>query len=473
MIRTLHYPDSPLRRRAALACIAILWMLVCAQWLAHTLAYPTKLGVCLTIACLLLPWAVLNFSRIPIYLLCVYVALVPFNSLLSVETADSGSGATGETLTKLLGIAAAGCLLLATVARRRTVTPSKAMYVLGALTVYLGLTVCWAIDSTVAFDSYRTYLNYVGLYFAIAIYPVTRKEAQLVIAATLAGAVASAAYGAYFYWHGEHLLVSRLNIRIAGERIDPNEYAVTLLTPIAISVMAFLRSRAVHKLLWFSALLVLLAGVAMSGSRGAMIAMVIMFAFLTWRSKYRLQLFAFVPLIAIAVVASPIGHRLLQSDLANADLRVDIWKVGIASLRQYWLSGAGIGNFGNAYAQYFLAVPHETLSWNKVAHSVLLQSAVEYGLPGLLLVLAVWYTQFRVLRAVANNDRMHDIALALQAGVLGLFVSGLSLSLMLYKYTWLTFGLVALVRSAALNLETANEPSLHRASSTLQASTKA
>ena len=203
-----------------------------------------------------------------------------------------------------------------------------------------------------------------------------------------------------------------------------------------------------------SALLVVLLisvyGFAASGSRGGMFAVGAMLLFLTIRSRYRVQLLAIVPVLAVAIMGSPIGHRLMQPDFASADLRTDIWKIGIASLHQYWLAGAGIGNFTNAYVQYFLSTPHAALSWDRVAHSIVIQSAVEYGVPGLVLVLVLWYAQFDELRKTRVPESMRDLSLALQAAVLGLFVSGLSLNLMLAKYTWLAFSIIALVRAASM-----------------------
>jgi hypothetical protein len=61
--------------------------------------------------------------------------------------------------------------------------------------------------------------------------------------------------------------------------------------------------------------------------------------------------------------------------------------------------------------------------------------------------MAVWYCMFRELAPVDPRHPLADICAALRAGVIGLFVAGFSLDLMMYKYTWLTFSLIAIVRS--------------------------
>jgi hypothetical protein len=353
----------------------------------------------------------------------------------------------------MLGILAGGALVFSMILKMQVVPPSRAMQLLLALTIYAGLTVCWAIDPQLALRSYFIYLSYIGLYVVIAFYPATESEVRLVVSATIAGALACAAYGGFLFWQGQHVYETRVSIgdASASSWIDPNEYAAALLTPIAIVLMTAFGTRGLFKKTgWIAALLVLVYGFIASGSRGGMFALGAMLIFLILRSRFRVQLLAIVPALVATIVASPIGHRLLQADLASADLRTDIWKVGLASLHQYWLAGAGIGNFTNAYVQYFLLTPHEQLSWDRVAHSIVIQSAVEYGIPGLILVVSLWYAQFIELARVRADARTRDLCLALQAGVLALFVSGLSLGLMLAKYTWLTFSLIALVRAALL-----------------------
>lgn len=444
MIGRFESGEGLSRGRVALTAGGILWLCVCAAELLHAIDYPTKIGICAAIMCAALPIAFVRAARLPIYLLCAYAVLVPFSSILVTQG--------GETLTKVLGIIAGGSLVASMGLRRRVAYPSRALFLVLLLSAYAGLTICWAIDPLLAASTYGTFLSYAGLYAAIALYASTPSEMRLVIMSTVVGAVALAAYGGYLFSHGQQVYESRLGIGFADANwIDSNEYAAALLTPLSIILMMFLRSRLLYKkLAWSVVLAVTMYGFVISGSRGGMFALGAILLLFGIRSRYRSQLLALAPLLLIVIFASPIGHRLLQADVVSADLRTDIWKIGIASLQRYWLAGAGIGNFGHAYAQFFLATPHATLSWDRVAHSILIQGAVEYGVPGLLLLVAVWYAQFMELANLKLDSATRDLSLALQAGIIGLFVAGLSLSLMLAKYTWLSFALIALVRSSAL-----------------------
>lgn len=446
MIRILPFYERLPKQILARFAVLLAWLFLCAEVLARTINQPDKIRITVAVALVALPIALLFIARIPILTLCAYAALVPFSSIL----VTSG----GETLTKLVGIFVGISLIVSIIAKRRIVRPSHALIVLAALTIYSGLTICWAIDPALALSSYGIYLSYISLYVVIALYPATPKEAKLVLISSVIGGISLAWYGAYLFSHGQQVYESRLGIGFQNDNwIDSNEYAAALLMPIAIVLMQFLRTASIHKkAAWLAVLLLTFYGFVASGSRGGMFALGAMVLFLMATSRYRKQLVGMLAPLGVIIMSSPIGLRLFHSDLLSADLRADIWKVGIASLRQYWLSGAGIGNFTNAYAQFFLVIPHAHLSWDRPAHSILIGTAVELGVIGLILVLALWYTQFAQLLQVRDpNEDVPDLWLALQAGIVGLFVAGLSLDLLLAKYTWIAFSLIALIRASTLS----------------------
>lgn len=436
---------NPFRGRGiALPAIVVLWLLLVAKLLMHVIARPDRNGIAVCAAIVLAPVIALKLRRMPIYMLALYAALVPMSSLLV-----TGSGATVE---RYIAIPTGGLLILATLLSENRIKPSPAFTLLIALTAYAGATVFWALDQPAALTAYGTLLSYVLLYFAITLYPVTAADLKLIWAATIAGSAASAAYGGFLFWHGQQVVGSRLYIGNQSDvALDPNEFSTTLLLPIAVTVMLFLSDRSLtRRTLWLVLAVVLFVGFVVSGSRGTTIALAVMVAFLAWKSRYRFELAVAGGVCAIAIFSSPIGLRFMQSDVATGDQRFDLWRIGLASLQQYWVAGAGIGNFKDAFAQYFLLTPHRPLAWDRPAHSVLLQSAVELGSIGLLLVLAFWYRQFVELRSVRSTQIVENVCLALRASVLGLFISGLSLDLFTAKYTWMTFSLVAMMRTVFL-----------------------
>jgi hypothetical protein len=420
-----------------------LWLCTCAVLLAREINNPRGIGICAVLV--VAPLLILKIARLPVYLVAAYAALVPFDQLL-------GTGA-GPSYLRLLALLTGFTLALSMVAMRRVVKPSRSLVVLLLLAAYTGASIFWAVDPSIALSEYGVYASEMLLFAVIALYPVSPNDMRLILASTILGAIIAAAYGDFFFSHAQALDPSRLDILLnSGQtEIDPNEFATVLLVPIAVTLMMFMRSRNVAaKLSWLAGFLILLSGFAISGSRGVTLALAAMGCFLLWRSPYKKQLIAIACASLFAIIASPAGQRFAQLDVGSGDGRLDIWKIGIASLHQYWLTGAGVGNFNQAFMQYFLTVPHQPLGWDRVAHSIFIQTAVELGVFGFALMMAFWYLEFRDLARVDANGLAVDICTALRSGIVGIFVAGFSLSLMTSKYTWLAFSLVALMRSALI-----------------------
>lgn len=446
-------------QRIALAAVLAGWLCICALAVSKELMTLGFRGLIVAAVVVLAPLIVLNIARFPVYVFCVYAILVPFNDLLNTSS--------GPTVTRLLAIATSGCLLFAMFLKGKIAAPSRALFVLIALTAYLGATVFWAIDPPTALAAYAAYLSYIGFFAIVALFPFSEREVKLVLLAALIGALAQSVYGDVLFLHGQYLTGSRLYIGVTAEHsIDPNAFATSLLVPIAVLLSLFLRVRfGIAKVFWLALLTLVFIGFLASGSRGAAFGFAAMVIFLMIRRpQYRTTLLAIIGIAAAVMFTSPIGMRFMQSDISSADGRFDIWKVGLAALHQYWLTGAGIGNFNNAFTQYYFATPHVWLSWDRVAHSILLQSAVEYGVIGFGLLMTFWYLQFRELAYVRTPGAVSDVCVALCAGVLGVFVSGLSLNLMEYKNTWLLFCLIAMSRNALQGMGVTPTPDVSGAS---------
>ena len=425
-----------------LGIVLVVWLGLCALAVPKALNNPQPITIAASVLIVLLPLIILKIERVPIVLFGLYAALVPLSSLLVVGA--------GVTICKFLAIIAGASIILAIVAKHRSVRPSWTMLALAVLTAYAGATIFWSINANVSMKTFGTFLGFVVLYVAVAFYPANRQDVKIVVSFAIAGALMAAAYGAHQYITGQQVVENRLIIALNDvEQIDPNEFATALLMPVAIALVMFLRSRAiVLKGLWLTAVLVLLGGFMVTGSRGAFISFAVMTVYIAAKSRYRKAILGFAPVIVGALLVSPVGSRFLSGDVASGDDRFDIWKVGLAALHQYWFAGAGFGNFRSAFAQYYLTVPHHWLLWSRPAHSLLFQSAVELGAIGLFAVLAFWYAQFRELASVRTGDPLvEDLCLALRASIVGLFISALMLEVMLTKYTWLTFAVIALTRS--------------------------
>lgn len=378
----------------------------------------------------------------------LFVVLVPFDNLLDINAFG--------TLTKILGILAGAALLTFLLRTHRVVKPPPALFIWGAFVVWMGATAFWALDQKSVFTMLPTPVELVLLYAAISIFPSDRKSVRAAAVAAVLGGVASAAYGAYLFHSGVDIAGhgNRLWILTDTSEIDPNHFAAALLVPIALCSAVALRTRRVLiSIACLSALAVMLIGVAESGSRGAVLGIAAIVGWLYLRGERRLKLAAFAVPAAIGLIAlslrTSIWTRFAQALSTGGSNRIPIWRVGINALKSHWLLGAGYNNFTFAYDQAFMRTNQAQFTdWHRAPHDLLLGTSVELGIVGLVLVLAGWFMQFRMMRDVPADDPDYAVRLALEGALIGLFVAALFLDVMITKYVWLAFMLAVLLRNA-------------------------
>lgn len=397
----------------------------------------------------------LALTRPFIFPFSLYVLLVPFDNLLSI---DPHYG----TVTKLVAICAGVALLFSLVRNRRIVSPDRAMFVWLALLVWMSLSVFWSIDSDTAVAKLVTYAELILLYVVVAVTPITTKEFRILLGAVVLGGLVSSVYAVHLFHSGvdvqkaeiDQQMAARVIVRAGEAKIDPNAFAAALLFPIALVLMPILQRRwSWTKLALIGLLLALLGGVYVTASRGAMVALGTLMMYLIWKSRYRAQVifFSIVGLVAVLSLTKNPFARFGDALKTGGAGRLSIWEVGLQALKHHWLIGAGVGNFPFAYDQSFISTYERYYAqWHRVAHNMPLTLAVELGIAGLTLGMLGWYLQFRALKFIQTSDPLHDLRITLESAMVGLFVASQFLSNFEDKYVWLGFTLVAAARSLAL-----------------------
>ena len=429
---------------------------------AMTVLSGTKTGIAIALASIFGPFAIYAAMVAPlVFPFTLYVALVPFDNVLDFSSFG--------TVTRLLA-AFAGVAIAVYLARtRRAVRVGPALGAWIAFFAWAAATAFWAIDQPSVFVLLPTALQLLLLYAAISILPADRTALRWVTSAALAGGVFAAAYGTYLFRSGFDVgRGNRLWITTDTSFIDPNHFAAALLLPIALAVALVLYARKpLAMFAWAAAAGVMLEGVAVTASRGAMLGIAAIAVYLFVRSPKRWRLAAFgVPAAGIALAIQPALFGRLGGALASGGSgRLDIWKVGVVALKSHWLLGAGYNNFAFAYDQAFLGA-HQLhfAQWHRAPHNLLLGTAVELGVVGVALLLTAWYAQFRMLRVIPPEDADYPFRMALEAALIATFVAALFLDVMVMKYIWLTFTVVAILhnahipRAASLPLAGAQSP---------------
>lgn len=381
----------------------------------------------------------------------LYVGLVPFDNLLTLSAFG--------TLTKVLGMLAGAALIFYLVRTRQAVRPSPSLLIWGALYLWAATTAFWAYDQTLVLSALLTSIQLLILYTAVCVFPSDDHAVRWTAIAIVVGGIAAAAYGAYLFHSGTDIYYgSRLRITTDTGAIDPNHFAAALLLPIALCLSTLLNTKRLFIAAGsIAALGMLFVGVTLSASRGGVMAIAFIVLYFLIRSRTRIRLIAITAATVVAAAAfssqTDLWDRFTVAMSTGGNGRTSIWLVGLQALKQHWLLGAGYGNFPNAYDQVFLQTPHQIwdqANWHRASHDLLIGTSVELGIIGTVLLLAAWVAQFYMLRDIEPTEPEYPLRVAAEAAVLGIFVAALFLDVMTFKYVWLAFMFIAMIRNAHL-----------------------
>ncbi|MGQ9826396.1 MAG: O-antigen ligase family protein [Roseiflexus sp.] len=259
--------------------------------------------------------------------------------------------------------------------------------------------------------------------------------------------------------------------RAFGTVNDPNYFGQLLLVLVPLAVWAILNGRTWRgKTFGITALLLLLAAIGLTFSRGAYLGAVIVLVVYAMYLRLDARYLLVLPLIGALLYVAPPEFRARFGTLeevvpgvANAGAYNDgsiqgrsvKAEIALTMLADNLMLGVGRGNYRFHYRDYIQEIEGAGSNTERDAHSLYLEVAAEQGVIGFTvfmgLILAVW-SRLRVaerLFAVAGERRMADLSVAVKVGFLGYLVTSLFLH-GAYEYMfWLQIGMaVALVAIA-------------------------
>ncbi len=231
---------------------------------------------------------------------------------------------------------------------------------------------------------------------------------------------------------------------------DPNDFALQLciVLPFCVALLRSARSW-LGKLWWLALMLVFMAAILHTFSRGGLIALLVTLFFIWWRFKLGIAVALPFAVLALVVLLVSIGgsmHAYMDRMSTIADIQAD--KAGsaqqrkallIESLKQtalHPLFGVGPGQF------------EEVGGFWHVTHNTYTQLSAEAGLPALFFFLMFLRTGFRRLRSLTHESSSSEdpLASALRASLAGYAVGAFFLS----TAYWLTPYLLVAYTSAFL-----------------------
>ncbi|MEJ7891204.1 MAG: O-antigen ligase family protein [Solirubrobacteraceae bacterium] len=403
--------------------------------------------------------AAIAFATLTIVDLTLGVALFAFVSFIEVLP---GFGAL--SIAKLAGGVLVLSWIAATAASQRQLPQIASAFpgftvVMVLFVAWVAVSLLWAEDGALVANSLQRFLPNL-LLFAIMFSAVrSGRDARLILAAFVLGALISTAYGG-FIASGD--ADAAADGRVSGAGVDPNYLAASLVASLAIcvGVIATVRYPSSLRFAALLAVLVLMAALAATASRTGVVALLVAtgFAVLTAGRGRRLAASLLVSLLLVggAVYLAQGAPQQVRERLASIDTsgtgRTDIWKVATRVIEDNAVIGVGAGNFLAVSVHYLfesgtLRRSDLIVDDPKVTHNVFLGLWAELGIIGLaLFVMIVGFSIRCALKAARRFEEVGDraqelLARSVAVAMVGELVASFFVSNEYEKTLWLMLAL--------------------------------
>jgi O-antigen ligase len=242
---------------------------------------------------------------------------------------------------------------------------------------------------------------------------------------------------------------------------DENYVAAMMAMAIPFAYFSIFAERRWFAKLLLSASVVVFTGAIIVGlSRGGFLGLAAVVLYCLARSPRKVAGFTIVAVIGVAALffAGPAYWEemstITDTSESTADLRIEVWKIGVRMWQANPILGIGAGNFrwhvGDYQSADQLDKYGRDLSGSIIAHSLPVELLAELGAAGVVVVGALLWGTWRNLRkvqrgviaspgepVVSNLIPLAHYADAVIASILACLVTGTFLSLLYFEYLWL------------------------------------
>jgi exopolysaccharide production protein ExoQ len=383
----------------------------------------------------------------PMLLFYLYCAAIPFNFALPPGPAG--------TVARIAGIA----FFVGYLVRRPDALRPRVIPIFGWAFVGWTLASClWAGNPQTAFDAWVSLAQLFAISVLVAsLVEVNAGVIRFAFWAYALSAAVTAAIGSISYLQSPVIYLARA---AAFSAQDPAMFA-SIILPAILILMFEIQSRTnspAVRLCALAALIVCVAGLALSGTRSGwigVIAAAIVWLLLQRDRRQVLSLAALALGVSILVVAVPgmgafLFGRADTSISTGGSGRTDIWAVGLYMLTTAPLLGVGFGNFHLAYTPYVVQqasaglAPIYALSAGRAPHNIFLGTFVETGVVGGVLLILFFASALRQ----PGGGRLANVVTAI---LVGLFVQSFFLDILQQKQLWLFLAIALGLSAAARN----------------------
>ncbi len=369
--------------------------------------------------------------RLAFFALLAFVFVMPWENAIRV----AGMGTVG----RVVGLVAFGVLLLAALAGEKLRAPSLPHLLMSLFILWGAISYFWSMSPSSTLERLSSWIQMLVSVFLIWVLAPRRDQVLRILQAYLLGTVVSAGATVHSYVSGQSLYYGRY----AGANFDPNDLGLLFALSIPMSLyLAGVEWQGWRVLLYRLHLLLILSAIALTGSRGALLASLAALLFiplasrrLPARHKAAGLLIGMLAIAAAGILApdtvwkrlSGIGVEMRHGSWSS---RLMVWRGGWELFHGHPFLGVGAGSF-HVGVQRTLQLPY-------VAHNTFLSVLVETGVVGLMLFLLILLSLVLAALPLPPLERGLPLALLLTWAV---GVSALTWENR--KPTWFLFGLLA------------------------------
>lgn len=320
----------------------------------------------------------------------------------------------------------------------------RTSFYIGLFTLLAIISIIPASNKELALEAFSTYIKSAILFFLI----INLIDSPQLIRYTLWIIVLMAAVNAV-YGISSFFSNALLAGRVSALREDPNNLAIILVSAVPLTMSLLKQEKGLlAKMILFASGISIIVTVALTYSRGGMIALIFVLLWLLYNErKNRLVMVVFIIILAIIMYLfiEEFSHyqkliRLVVKDQSFIQ-RLKLYRGGLRMFMAHPLIGVGLGNFivwSTRYTGLILAL---------YAHNIFLHIAAETGIVGLFAFVLIIYHGVKASLVACKNAakyNLHDImnyATGLKISLAGFIVAGMFLSQHFNKALWTLIGL--------------------------------
>lgn len=332
---------------------------------------------------------------------------------------------------------------------------------------------CFAEYSSQAWDQFLDVLRLVVVYFLIGrvVNSSWRVRAFALVLLLLNLKLAQFAIRSYSaglaYGRSETFMASRgVGAGSTGFFGNPGDLGVAMCVVWPLAGMLFLgESKKLARLIYLTSFVAFSGAILVCGSRGAFVGAILTGLVAAARNLRRFGIaLLFLMLVPGLFYLLPEASKArLRSALhweadRTATIRMQLWKAGLRMFKDHPVVGVGPANFPPNYADNYAGPGEEPKNW--VPHSIYIQALSELGLPGMIALLLMIGSFFRLNARTLNKygplgkgqKRPFEYYLAqgLNLSMVGYMISGAFLAVLYYPHLWILLGLSVGLSTASL-----------------------